>query len=68
MMTHTTDTSIFTKMDTDSLLRNYRAYTDALANQRHAYSHPALQLGLSLCLAEMKERGIEADKIDKVTK
>lgn len=68
MMTHTTDTSIFTKMDTDSLLRNYRAYTDALANPRHADSHPALQLGLSLCLAEMKERGIEADKIDKVTK
>ena len=55
----TTDTDIFKSMDPDSLLRNYRAYTDALANPRHADSHPALQLGLSLCLAEMKERGID---------
>lgn len=34
MMTHTTDLNIFKKMDSDSLLRNYRAYTEALANPR----------------------------------
>lgn len=66
MMTHTTDLNIFKKMDSDSLLRNHRAYTEALANPRHADSHPALQLGLSLCIEEMKARGIEITEPKKI--
>lgn len=59
MMLHTTDTNIFCKMDTESLMINHRMYLQALQNPKNADSFPALQMGLDLCKKELEERGIE---------
>ena len=66
MMTHTTDLNIFKKIFSFNLPPTPQTYTEALANPRHADSHPALQLGLSLCIEEMKARGIEITEPKKI--
>ena len=59
IVAYTNERNFFKTVSNDCLLRNYQKYLLYLDNHERSEQFPNLRIGLELCMAEMKDRGID---------
>lgn len=59
IVAYTNERNFFKSVSTDCLLRNYAKYNQYLSDNDQRERFENLRIGLELCMAEMKDRGID---------
>lgn len=59
IVAYTNERNFFKTVSNDCLLRNYAKYNQYLSDNDQRERFENLRIGLELCMAEMKDRGID---------